>query len=104
MVDTFSQSLQRSLPESSLASAKYDEVDVVDSPPNLPRDPVEGERASTPRPITPISEPTTPKKGSSTPSSPIVVPKSTHDDSANGDDTAVPSSPVSQSRYSNSTT
>lgn len=42
-------------------SAKEDDVDVVDSPPNLPRDPIQNERSSSPRPLTPVSEPNTPK-------------------------------------------
>ena len=96
----FCQSLQRSHHESSIASTKEEDIDVVDSPPNLPRDPIERERSSTPttaRAATPESDPVTPSKPSA--SSPINVPRESRMNAQTDEDTAATSSPMSQSRY-----
>ena len=117
------QSLQRSHHESSLASVKEDEDDIVDSPPNLPHDEsmttTSGERCSTPsatlttvsQPSSePHSEPVTPDKRVGTPPTATdrtttPTPVSLKDEQNNSenrqtDEETVPtSSPISQSRY-----
>ena len=71
------------MPESTLTSLKEEEIDEVDSPPNLPLDSLDEQQNGNSRGDTPTSEidsPTSeidsPSKGSQTPTSPVTVPKS----------------------------
>ena len=64
------------MPESTLTSLKEEEIDEVDSPPNLPLDSLDEQQNGNSRGDTPTSEIDSPSKGSQTPTSPVTVPKS----------------------------